>query len=74
MYIVVAILGLFLFGSTIRDNLLLNVATETAGWDTYLLRSLFAVIMACHIPFIFFYGKESILLMIDEIHRSSISN
>jgi len=34
---------------------------------------LFLIILACHVPYLFFSGKEALLIMIDEVMRKSIS-
>ena len=33
----------------------------------------FLTIIGCHIPYIFFSGKEALLIVVDEIMRKSIS-
>ena len=37
------------------------------------MQILFLIIIACHIPYLFFSGKEALLIIIDEYMRNSIS-
>ena len=37
------------------------------------MRILFVIVLIAHIPFVFFIGKEALLIMVDEIDRKTIS-
>lgn len=77
IYTFLAICAVLMFGGTIDimgADMLKNVNDEGKDiYESYVLRFLFIIVLACHIPFIFFSGKESLLIMIDELDRRSIS-
>ena len=60
-----------------KGNIMQNVNQEyildPERWESFLLRTLFMIVLACHIPFLFFSGKEGLLIIIDEIQRRSVS-
>ncbi len=73
IYIVLAILYVYSYGSAIFENLLDNMTSKNGYWDTYVLRGSFLVMISCHIPFVFFYGREQFMIIIDELDRKSVS-
>lgn len=80
LYIFLSITCMFLFGGQIiveEGNIMENVNKEyvldNSHWEAFVLRGLFMVVLACHIPFIFFSGKEALLIIIDEVQTSKIS-
>ena len=80
LYGVLSVSCIFLFGGEIdimKGNIMENVNSEyqldPSRWESFVLRVLFMIVLACHIPFIFFSGKEGLLIMIDECRRRSIS-
>ena len=72
IYIAVGFVSLYMFGSSIHTNVLDNVNEETDA-TSYVIRVAFLIVLACHIPYIFFSGKESLLIILDEVMRNSMS-
>lgn len=80
IYLFLSVSSCFLFGlqiTAVDANVILNInseyQTDKKRWESFVLRALFMVVLACHIPFVFFSGKEAMLIIIDEIDRRSIS-
>ena len=82
LYIFMSSICIYSFGSGIKEHssILDNLGDECSPddpeqcpFESKLLRAMFLVVLSCHIPFIFFSGKEGLLIIIDEIDRKSIS-
>lgn len=67
-------LSIYMFGSAIHSSVLDNIGEERREWESYILRGAFLLVIGCHIPFVFFAGKEGLLIIIDELDRKSVSN
>ena len=70
-----------MFGGTLESSVLLNIGDahprgqETKSfWEGYICQIAFMLVLTSHIPFIFFSGKEGVLIIIDELMRKSISS
>ena len=72
LYVGLGILSIFVFGSGISSNLLNNVNSESSV-TSYIIRISFMIVLACHIPYIFYFTKESLLIMVDETRRRSMT-
>ncbi len=74
IYIALSVLTIYTFGSILKPDIIDNVGDEiNHDWESALLRIAFAIVIVCHIPYVFFAGKESFLILIDEYDRQSIS-
>mmetsp|Transcript_38540 Transcript_38540/g.58667 ORF Transcript_38540/g.58667 Transcript_38540/m.58667 type:complete len:136 (-) Transcript_38540:570-977(-) len=76
-FALLSFVGVYMFGSTVEGSILDNVASQCVGdycpTISVVLRFIFMVVLACHIPFVFFFGKEAMLIIIDELDRKTIS-
>lgn len=72
IYVLLGIISVYLFGSTIDESVLVNVDEETSP-SSYVIRFSFLLVLACHIPYIFYSGKESLCIIVDELKRNSTS-
>jgi hypothetical protein len=73
IYFVVSLVAIYMFGSMISSNVLDNVGNEGATWEALVLRIAFLLVIGCHIPYVFYGGKECLLIMIDEFTRQTVS-
>ena len=73
VYSSVGILGIYTFGTDLTSNVLDNVDKETNVYS-YIIRVMFSIVLACHIPFVFFPTKESFLIIVDEIQNNSMKH
>ncbi len=73
VYIIVAFLSIYMYGSDLESNVLDNVKTHQGEWTALILAIVFLVVIGCHIPFIFFGGKDCFLNLFNEVTKRSIS-
>lgn len=80
IYIIVSVICIFMFGAelTTESSVLKNIGnvrTPSGGifWEASIVQISFMLVLTCHIPFVFFSGKEAACIIVDEIDRKSIS-
>jgi len=66
IYILFSVFSIYMFGRTVNENVL-NDVDLMAPVPSFSIRIAFLVVLGCHIPYVYFSGKESLLIMIDEL-------
>ena len=73
LYFILSFTGLLMYGHKVNQSLLVNIGTKYLDnkvfVEAYVMQFLFLIILASHIPYLFFSGKESFLIIIDELMR-----
>ena len=72
VYTIITAMAIFQFGGSTNGDLLLNFKQENTVISN-IMCFIFMIIAATHTPFVFFVGKEALLIMIDEVKNNSIS-
>lgn len=72
IYASCGIFGVYLFGSILNENVLENIDGETT-LVSYIIRFSFLIVLACHVPYVFFLGKEGACIVVDEVMTKSMS-
>ena len=71
IYVSLGILSIYTFGSDLDTSVIANVNKEENVYS-YIIRVAFLLVLACHIPYIFFPTKESFLIIFDEAKNNSM--
>jgi amino acid permease len=72
-YSLIGILGSLFYGQTVKIDVLQNLGEDPFTSNLIMLGT-FIVILACHIPYIFFSCKECSIILVDEWMNQSLSH
>jgi len=72
IYITLGILSIYFFGEELTADVMDSVNEESNAYS-YVIRVAFMIVLALHIPFVFFPSKESLLIIVDEAKNKSMS-
>ena len=74
IYITFSMLAIYIFGSSLEPDVMQNVGgIINHEVISAILRVAFAVVIVCHIPYIFFSCKEAFLIILDEYDQQTVS-
>ena len=68
-----SIIAIYEFGPAMHHTLLKNIEEQTGIGSSYFIRGTYMLGLVCHIPFVFFAGKESFLILIEETWNKTLS-
>lgn len=71
IYITLGILSIYTFGESLESDVFVNINEEDNAFSLT-IRIAFLIVLACHIPYVFFPTKESFLIIIDELQNHSM--
>ena len=69
----VSVLGVYIFGSKLDKSLIDSFDAEGHEVSSYLCRLTYMIMVIGHLPFIFFAGKESVLIIFEEYKYRSLT-
>lgn len=72
IYFSIAIVSIFLYSTDLYENILDNIQNHFDVLSIMVLL-MFLITSAIHIPFVFFIGKDNMLVMFDELMRGTYS-
>ncbi len=72
VYIIFSLLALKTYGDLIDPNIFKHIQEEN-NVQSAAIRVLFLLIFICHVPFVFFAGKDCLLAMIEEVRNRKLS-
>ena len=75
VYTYIGVIGVYIFRSLVgeEDTILKNIGNEATLGLSIVCQVIFMILAAFHAPIIFFIGKESTLIIVDEIVNGSIA-
>ena len=73
VYLTLACVATYEFGANLTGSVLDVVGQQRHMSSSYIIRSGYLIGLVCHIPFLFFAGKESFLTLIAESWNKSLS-
>ena len=71
VYVTLGVLSIYTFGMALESDVFINVDDEQNLYSL-IIRISFLIVLACHIPYVFFPTKEAFLIIIDEYQNKSM--